>query len=271
MTLKFFKCNVGTIPINDCWKHCPRPEGRCLSLPTLHSIGNARVWNGNPSTTQCQNPTRLEYLKVKHDFAVDPFSQAFSLLGTRHHGRLEDVAKKIEGLESELKLKGEVSGILDLLEPLNNSGNYRLIDYKTFGSYPVAKLLGLKGDKEKESDKHKLALQLNNYRLMSQDVGFNVTEIKVQITVRDGNTKSAHINGVHENLYLLPVEILPDDEVREYFLTKAFNLCQAIEKDVMPEWCGYEDSWASKRCKSYCDVAKYCPEGAKLNKVELEG
>ena len=267
MPLKFFNCDAGTLPVSECLEHCPRPEGRCLSLPTLHSIGHGRVWNGSPSTTQCQNPTRLEYLKVKHDFAIDPFNQAFSLLGTRHHGRLEEVAKRIEGLESELKLKGEVSGILDLLEPLNSTGDYRLIDYKTFGSYPVAMLLGLKGNNE--TDKRKLALQLNNYRIMSQDIGFNVTELKVQITVRDGNTKSAHINGVHENLYLLPVEIMPDDEVREYFLTKAFNLCQAVEKDIMPEWCGYEDSWASKRCKSYCEVPEYCTEGAKLKKVSL--
>ncbi len=267
MPLKYFNCAVGKIEIKDCLEHCPRPEGRCLSLPTLHTLGTGREWKGTPSTTQCLNPTRLEYLQIKHDFAIDPFNQAFALLGTRHHGRLEDVAKKIEGLEAELKLKGEVSGILDLLEPINGGDNYRLIDYKSFGSYAVAKHLGLK--ENSEYDRYKLALQINNYRLMAQDLGFNITELKVQITVRDGNTQSSRMNKVDKNIYLLPIEILPDIEVKEYFLTKAYKLCQAVEKDEMPELCDYQERWGGRRCSGYCDVFMYCPEGAKINKVEL--
>jgi hypothetical protein len=268
MPLKRFKCpdDIERL-VSYCLANCPRKEGRCLSLPTLTTIGHIRIWNGTPSTTQCLNPTRIEYLQIKHDYAVDPFDQAFSLLGTRHHGRLEQVAKKIEGLQSELYLKGEVSGILDLLEPINGGDNYRLIDYKTFGSYSVAKHLGLKTNSE--ADIRKLALQMNNYRLMAQVLGFNVTELKVQITVRDGNTRSARYNGVDKNIYLLPVEILPDIDVEDYFLTKSIALCQAVEKDELPEWCGYEDTWASRRCKGFCPVYMYCPEGAKLNKVKL--
>jgi hypothetical protein len=210
----------------------------------------------------------MEYLQIKHDFAVDPFDQAFALLGTRHHGRLEAVAKKIEGLKAELKLTGEVTGILDLLEPMNGGDTYRLIDYKTYGSYAAAKHLNVKEDAE--YDRLKLALQLNNYRLMAQDLGFDVVELKCQITVRDGGTFSARKNGVDKNLYLLPVDILPDDEVREYFLTKAFQLKQAVDNDVMPPMCDYLDNWANRRCRGYCSVAHFCPEGAMLNKVELE-
>lgn len=269
MPLKFYICHDGiTRPISECLNKCPRPEGRCLSLPTLTSIGHTRTWTGKPSTTQCLNPTRIEYLQIKHDFAIDPFNWAFALLGTRHHGRLEAVAKKIEGLESELKLKGEVSGILDLLEPINGNDEYRLIDYKTFGSYAVAKQLGLKDNSE--YDIRKLALQMNNYRLMAQALGFNITELKVQITVRDGNTSSAKINKIYKNIYLLPVEILPDLEVKEYFSTKASKLCQAVEKDELPELCPYEERWNGKRCKGYCSVFMFCPEGAKINKVALK-
>ncbi len=264
-----FNCPDGQARlISECLNKCPLTIGRCLSLPTLHTIGQARMWKGNPSTTQCLNPTRIEYLQIKHDYAVDPFDQAFSLLGTRHHGTLEQVAKKIEGLESELNLKGEVSGIVDLIEPINSGDNYRLIDYKTFGSYSVAKHLGIK--EHGENDIYKLALQMNNYRLMVQDLGFNITELKVQITVRDGNTRSARDNGINKNLYLLPVEILPDSDVKEYFLTKACKLCQAVDKNELPEYCGYEDSWGNKRCKGYCSVFMYCPEGSQINKVKLE-
>lgn len=267
MPLKYFACSAGTIPVSQCLEKCPRPEGRCLSLPTLTTIGQTRQWTGTPSTTQCLNPTRIEYLQIKHDFAIDPFDQAFALLGTRHHGRLEVVAKKIEQLEAELRLSGEVSGILDLLEPINGD-KYRLIDYKTFGSYAVAKLLGLKD--QGEYDKQKLQLQLGNYRLMSIDIGFNVTELFAQITVRDGNTFSAKNNRVDKNIYLLPVDILPDDVVREYFLTKSFALIQAVEKDELPKLCPFEERWGGRRCRGYCSVYQWCPEGAKVNKVPLK-
>lgn len=266
MPARFFLCpdNKET-PIADCLKSC-RLNSRCLSLPTLHSIGNVREWRGQPSTTQCLNPTRMEYLQVKCDFTIDPFDHAFSLLGTRHHGMLESVAKKLEGLQAEKKLSGEVTGILDLIEPINGGDSYRLIDYKTYGSYVAAKHLGLVNG---ESDVRKLALQMNNYRVMVQDLGFNVTELKVQITVRDGNTMASRMNKVDKNIYLLPVEILPDDEVREYFIGKSFALCNAISKNELPEYCGYEDSWANRRCRGYCSVCAWCPEGADLNRIPL--
>jgi hypothetical protein len=114
---------------------------------------------------------------------------------------LEAVAKKIERLLAEKKLEGETLGTLDLLEPIDGTDEYRLIDYKTFGSYAVAKLLNLKD--EGEYDRRKLALQLNNYRLLVRGYGFNVKELKCQITVRDGNTFSARNNKIDKNLYMI--------------------------------------------------------------------
>lgn len=266
--LKYFNCPDGeTRPISECLEHCPRPEGRCLSLPTLTTIGQAREWRGIASTTQCLNPTRLEYLKIKHDYAIDPFSMAFALLGTRHHGKLEQVAKKIEGLKAEQKLSGEVSGIADLLEPINGSEDYRLIDYKTFGSFAVTKYLN--DNETGEHDRHNLALQMNNYRILAQSIGFNVTELKCQITVRDGGTFSARKNGVDFNLIMIPVPILDDDDVTKYFITKSKALIEAIANDQMPPLCEYLERWGGRRCAGYCDIFFWCPEGAKVNKVEL--
>lgn len=259
------------IAIPSCLEKC-RMWDRCLSLPTLTTLGESREWTGRASTTQCLNPTRMEYLKIKYPYAIDPFDRAFALLGTRHHGRLEAVAKQIEGIEAEKKLTGEVSGILDLLEPINGNNEYRLIDYKTFGSYAVAK--HLKGTKIYDSgyaDRLKLALQINNYRLMAQELGFNVTELKVQITVRDGNTKSAHINEVHNNLYLLPVDIMKDETVATYFKKKSDALKEAVEQDILPELCDEESRWNNRRCKGYCECVAYCEHGARLAKVEYLG
>jgi len=160
--------------ISECLTKCPLESGRCLSLPTLTEIGHDRQWMGTPSTTQSLNPTRLEYLKIKHDYAISPFDRAFALLGTRHHRRLELVAKSIEGLEAEKKLTGEVSGIVDLLEPNGDNGTWRLIDYKTWGSYQVAKFTGVK---QGVYEIHQVELQLNNYRLMASELGFNITQL----------------------------------------------------------------------------------------------
>lgn len=268
MPLTYFKCQQGLIPIEKCLEKCPSPRGRCLSLPTLYSIGQTRIWTGTPSTTQLLNPTRMEYLQITKPFAIDPFDQAFALLGTRHHQMLESVANKFTGLDAEKRLTGEVSGIVDLLEPVNGGNEYRLIDYKTFGSYVVAKLLDIK--KNGDYDKLKLQLQLNNYRLLAFPIGFNIVELMAQITVRDGGTFTAKNNGINKNIYLLPVPIMPDDEVTEYFLTKSYALITALNDNILPSLCDYEERWGGRRCKGFCNVAQYCPEGAKVNKIKLE-
>ncbi len=266
--LTYFKCQNGNqIRVIDCLEHCPQGD-RCLSLPTLTTIGQVRQYKGTPSTTQLLNPTRIEYLQITKPFAVDPFDRAFALLGTRHHSMLDTIAKKIEGLKSEMKLEGEILGTLDLLEPIDGSDEYRLIDYKTYGSYAVAKLLNLKD--EGKYDRQKLTLQLNNYRLLVRDYGFKVKELKCQITVRDGNTFSARNNKVDRNLYMIPVEIMDDNEVKEYFLTKSYALKTALEKNELPEPCPYDERWGVRRCKGYCSVIQWCPEGAMVNKVKLE-
>lgn len=275
MPLIDFICQNGvTIPITECLENCPNAKGRCLSLPTLYDIGHERKWVGKPSTTMLLNPTRQEYLKITKDYAIKPKSRAFALLGTRHHRRLEVVAKRIEGIEAELKLKSpEVSGILDLLEPdPNQEGYYILWDYKTWGSYSLALCLGLKDNGEYEQ--RQIALQTNNYRVLVEaidELDFKISQIKVQCTVRDGHTKSAYWNKIEDTIVVLPVEILPDKEVREYFSQKRETLLIALDTATMPELCDYNERWKGRRCKgSLCPVHPFCPEGAMLNKVRLE-
>jgi len=270
--LKYFLCPDGNkIEVEDCLEKCTNPNGRCLSLPTLHEVGKARIWQGTPSTTQLLNPTRMEYLKIKHDYAINPFDMAFALLGTRHHHMLETVAKTIEGLQSEKKLEGEIStGILDLLEPDELYPDcFKLIDYKTWGAYAVAKVTGVAENGEYEL--WQATLQINNYKTMVEDLGIKVSRLFVQCTVRDGGTKSAYSNGIDYKMILIPIEILPEDRVKEYFLTKLFALKTSLDKNELPELCQFNERWAGKRCKGFCDVSSFCPEGAKINKVELEG
>lgn len=275
MPLAYFKCPDGvTRPIKECLESCPNKNGRCLSLPTLYDIGHDRIWTGKPSTTQLLNPTRQEYLKITKDYAIAPKSRAFALLGTRHHSRLESVAKKIEGIEAELKLKSpEVSGILDLLEPdQNQPGFYILWDYKTWGSYSLALHLGLKNNGEYEQ--YQIALQTNNYRVMVEEIkelGFKISQIKVQCTVRDGHTKSAYYNKIEDTIAVIPIPFLLDDEVKEYFNRKREALLTAMDTKTLPGLCDYLERWKGRRCKGdLCPVHPFCPEGAKINKVNLE-
>ncbi len=300
MPLTRFICPDGeTIELSDCLEKCRMAE-RCLTLPTLLTlVAGQREWNGTPSTTQLINGTMLEYLKATESYSVDPRSRAFALLGTAHHIKL---AQPKGPWMAELALKSdEVTGILDLLEPdPSKEGSFILTDYKTFGSYKVAKCLGSVGKKQnhptdvykrggswgavgtpkqitvfhKDPDRVEMVeeeLQLNNYRVMLLDsVGLNVSSMRLQVTVRDGGTIVAKERGVTETIYLIPVKRRNDGEVRTYFADKANRLCSAINDGVAPEPCNDFEAWAGRRCVDYCDVATFCPRGKREKFIAKE-
>jgi len=269
MPLTSFRCSDGIQrPIAECLAKCPRKEGRCLSLPTLYQIGKDRPFTGKFSTTQLLNPTRQEYLKLTREYAINPKAQAFALLGTRHHQTLEAVAHQIKGIEVEKFLDGDTTGTLDLLEP--EGDKWRLIDYKTWGSYSVAKIIY--ADNDGVYDKMQVSLQLNNYRIKAERLGFAVSSLLVQCTVRDGGTKTARENRIEWNMDLIPIPILPDKEVIDYFDKKREGLQMALANNALPEMCPFEERWGGRRCKGdFCPVHTFCPEGAKINKVKYLG
>ncbi len=271
--LKYFECSDGkTRPISECLERCPRPEGRCLTLPTLIEVGRTRQWTGKPSTTQDINPTRMEYLKIKHDYSIKPHDMAFALLGTRHHSKLEAVARQIDSLKAEIKLDDEfTTGIADLLEPdQDNACKYILTDYKTWGSVAVAKFLGI-GKINGDRSRFDLEMQLNNYRLMAEARGFPISKLQVQVTVRDGGIVAAYKNKIDFKMELFPVNMVDDEDVIYYFLDKSRALIQAVDNDRLPELCPFEERWNGNRCKGYCEVFRFCPEGAKKNRADFEG
>jgi len=245
------------IPIADCLAGCPN---RCMSLPTLNRVAEQREWKGKPSTTQLISGTRLEYLKITKDYAVDPDDFAFALLGTRVHERLDKVAQKLKMI-SEQKLKGEVSGIIDLLVPDN--GGFELWDYKTSGSYKIANALGLTTKAVQIKD---WELQLNHYRLLLQDAGFNITRQVIQAIARDGGTYISKKYGINRKINLIEIQRLDDNYVRDYFNNKKAALLKALKDGVMPPMCDYDERWGNRRCMGYCPVVEYCPEGRAMTK-----
>jgi hypothetical protein len=272
MPAKYLLCQKsgGKCTIEDC-KLC---DDRCLSLPTLTDIATYREWRGFVSTTQALKGTREAYLEIVSDYIVDPFDRAFALLGTRHHAKLEAVAKKIE-LIAEEYLKGEItSGIIDLLEPTPNDGVFDLWDYKTSGSYSIMKAMGIEQIKDKNQpttfninpakvDLGDWELQLNNYRIMLEDnnIGFKIRNMYIQATVRDGGTLVAFNRGIDKNLYKIPVKRLEDDYVKTYFKSKSDALLNAIETKIIPPPCSNKENWGFKKCQKYCNVAEFCSVG----------
>ena len=278
MPLNNFYCPDKTIiSVKDCLGHCPRPEGRCLALGHLTFIAESgRIWRGQSSVTQLIKPTRLAWLEITKNYTVNPDDMAFMMYGTLHHRRLEIINKRLDGL-SEYTIKSEISGTIDRLEPDEiKPGFFKLMDFKLVGGYSIAKALGI-GNKgaEVDPDMRDWELQLNRYRMLLEadpelSKLFPISRMLIQATVRDGGLKQINMLGIPCRMPLIPVKKLDDDYITEYFSTKDLLLHQALENNVMPPMCDYIDNWANRRCRSYCNVASFCPEGAKIKRVTLE-
>ncbi len=250
-----------------CLNKC-RLERRCLTLPTLMALSQTKEWMGKPSTTMLLAPYRISYLKIKGGYFIEPKDHAYSLLGIKHHSKLELFAK-IANLLSEFKLDGEVTGTLDLLEPDGNS--FILSDYKTWGSYQVKKWL-------ENGDKKETSLQLNHYRvkvesdktlreLLKREI--KVSRIQLQVTIRDGGTWISKDRGVEDKILILDVPFIEDDVVTKYFGERSVKLLGYLNDNKLPPVCDKEENWNWKRCKT-CDVWESCPEGAKINARKLQ-
>jgi hypothetical protein len=289
--LEGFICPDGQrIKTVSCLAQC-RMDRRCLTLPTLHSVAWQREWKGKPSTTQCLSGTRCEMLKITKPYYIDPKDRSFALLGSRHHWKLEAVAKKLAVLPEETLEDEDTKGTFDLLEP-DGVDTYGLSDYKTAGSFKVARAMGLVSRKVKHPtevykssgkwgkagdpkmidewyiDESKIdmwdwEMQLNNYRMKVEACGFPIAWMQIQATVRDGNTRSARDNGIFENIYLIPVKRMDDEVVEEYFNRKARALIKAIDTGFAPI-CEESERWGNTKCLRYCEVAEFCDHGMSL-------
>ncbi len=287
--LEWFKCpDKRLIPIQDCFSKC-RMGDRCEPIPYLHLCAEEREWTGTPSTTQLLNGTMLSYLKITQPYSVDPDDMAFAIHGTIAHQQLEEKAKEL-GLVAELSATLDGRNVADLIETEN--GEVILTDYKTWGSYRVAKALGIvevgkqpnpNGETYKSSgkwgkagspkmvsvfqqvasevDNFEAELQLNRYSIMLMELGISVTKMRIHVIVRDGGLMIARSRGVEKNTYIKPIRELADSGVIAYFTGKSSQLIGALATSKLPEPCNNRECWDGIRCRDYCEVAMYCPKG----------
>lgn len=292
-------CPDGTrTTLEACQQKC-RMGDPCLSPETLKLVGGSRKWSGRPSITQLLNGTRYEFLKILKPFWIWPENRAFAILGTVHHERLAEQVEADEDELSERRFEDELkSGQSDRLQRLED-GTYLLWDYKTWGSYKVARFLGMtfeyiddpSGATYKRTttvggrkfgpgmpkqvkkwtpnplvaNELEIALQMNGYRLLAEGYGYKVSRQKVQITVRDGDTVNARNNGIEWRMRSFPVPIMDDEAVNIYFRRKHGDLLEALAEDEMPPVCKPSERWDDRRCTpKFCEVIEYCDYGMEL-------
>ena len=169
-----------------------------------------------------------------------------------------------------------------------------LVDYKMSGSFKVARALGfyyvdeptgeryqsgrfigeektkkvLRRSREK-IDMWEWELQLNDYRMKFENVGFPIHEMRIQVVARDGGCWIAKARGVDRNTYYFKVKRLDDDYVRDYFKKKKSHLLKALKQGFWNDVCDKKENWNSRKCKGYCEISEYCELGIKFKEQEM--
>lgn len=281
--------------MEDCLKKCRIPErfdaDRCLSHRTLKAISEQRKWTGKPSATQLLSGTREEYLKLTKEYAIDPQGSAFAIFGTGCHAFLEGYLEN-EKMIVEKRLTdptGTYTGQFDCYD-----GKRKILyDVKTYGSFKTAHAMGLEKHKEPildengvqkkyrngkkmfrtyytrgHRDVHDVAIQLNAYRMMVENMGYPVEDMQVEIFTRDAGTFSARDRGVNTNMQLIRINKISDKWIQRYMLTKAKRLTDALESDTLPPPCSYRETWGGRKCESFCAVWEFCDVGRKKHQAK---
>jgi hypothetical protein len=289
MPLNNFICpDGGQIKPADCLAEggC-RCSCRCATRNYLTLASRERKWTGKPSTTQLIQGTLCAFLKLTKPYNITPDSRAFMINGTMAHAKLETQDDELSKAE-EVFSEDSISGIADIIEEEN--GIVTLWDYKTSGSYKVAKALGwhvieietteiyksgknkgqFKKIKELRQDPEFIdvrdwALQLNFYRILAEKkLGKKISRLRVQVIVRDGGTYIARGRGIVRNVYPIDIPIMPDAEIVAYFDAKRAALLKALEQGYWNEICTKEENWDGVKCARYCEVADHCSYGKYL-------
>ena len=289
-----FKCPDGqTIEIQRCLenKGC-RMSSRCATLPYLRLVGFDREFKG-VSPSSAGNGARQIFLKATTDYIVDPADRVWASIGTGTHGKLS-IHEYTNNVLSEEVLSDELmQGISDVLEQDEDGSGFILYDYKTWGSFKVAKAIGLyiektekpildaegnpvllksgenKGKPKTVTEKKIIIdpekadlrgeeLQLNRYRIFFEKKGFPISKMIIQAIPRDGNTYIAENRGIDKTIYLVPIKRLPDEDVLNYYKQLSDRVNAAIRTGITPEMCNSWETWEGRRCKGYCEVSEEC-------------
>jgi hypothetical protein len=228
------------------------------------------------------------FLLLTKDYSISPDARAFMVHGTKGHAVLDGAEDDLSLLEE--KFDGpeiDETGIADVIE--TELGKTILADYKTSGSFKIAKALGFKVvERESEEiyksgkragqhktikdlvrddkyiDRWEWELQLNKYRIEYEKRGKKIDELRIQCIARDGSTFIARSRGIFRNVYYFKITIHPDDMVLDFFKRKREALLLALSQGQWNKACDKFENWGGLKCSRYCAVAEYCYYGKYL-------
>ena len=283
-----FKCpNGNKVEIKTCLASCPSNQ-RCMFLPTLRAVADSLDRKiDEPTVTELLCGTRETYLKKTTDYAVDPVQQLYALHGIAVHTINEGFTDG--NILSEERLTDDItSGKFDLYGRIISYGDNTLGDYKITSSYKLMRVLGYykvdvptgevyktglkkgqpKTKKEWRTDgvRHILdwAIQLNYYRILLEQRGFEVKDMKIQAFCRDFSLRIAAERNITSPLYIININKISDRWIKLYMETKAKRLKTALKNSKMPPVCSSKERWKDRKCLDYCAVGDNCEYGIVL-------
>ena len=283
-----FKCpNGNKVEIKTCLASCSSNQ-RCMFLPTLRAVADSLDRKiDEPTVTELLCGTRETYLKKTTDYAVDPVQQLYALHGSAVHTINEGFTDG--NILSEERLADDItSGKFDLYGRIISYGDNTLGDYKITSSYKLMRVLGYykvdvptgevyktglkkgqpKTKKEWRTDgvRHILdwAIQLNYYRILLEQRGFEVKDMKIQAFCRDFSLRIAAERNITSPLYIININKISDRWIKLYMETKAKRLKTALKNSKMPPVCSSKERWKDRKCLDYCAVGDNCEYGIVL-------
>lgn len=284
MPAKEFICPDGHhVRIKECLQKCPMTE-RCMFLPTLKAIANSLNRDiEQPTVTELISGVRETYLKKTEDYAVNPQELLYAIQGQAVHTLHE--SSLTDGILSEVRLHDDItSGKFDLYGKIIGEEEGVLGDLKVTSSYKIMKALGIykervptgefyktgarKGEEKYQNELRydgvhyvmDWALQLNYYRMLLEQHGFEVHRMYIQAICRDSSLRIAAERGVDKNVYLIPINPISNRWIRRYFDMKAKQLNMALKTDTIPSLCRVKETWHGRKCQDYCSVRFQCRE-----------
>ena len=108
------------------------------------------------------------------------------------------------------------------------------------------------------------SIQLNYYRMLLEDAGFQVDRMVIQAICRDSNLKTAAERGIDRTVYLIPINRISDHWLKSYFSKKAVLLNMALFNQKLPPVCKPRERWNDRKCTGYCAARENCPYAKRL-------
>lgn len=223
---------------------------------------------GHISVTELISPPQIRVLNMRHWEHVeeDAHDRIFAVLGRLMHTLLHEYADGAEVI-SEETLTTEVQGVTVTGTPDLLHKNGTLSDYKLVGMRTTA--YGIKAE---------WVEQLNLYAGLLRRRGYRIERLEIVAVYRDWMTQQiGKANYPQTQSETFPVQLWAEGEATR-FLEERVRLHRAAEAGDVPE-CTDAERWhrpvrkkggigSNPRCQSYCRVARFCPQRARMLAAE---